>query len=133
MAGANSSKSAVLFSLCHHLPDCYILCQVSPVVRTMVFGVQHMRIPLLVSISSYKSTLINSVWAICPGLCTSHRLQQDILLWTSLGSGSNARRRLMGSSTTTAEIEEEVVPKGKECEQTERKLMSTIHSHSSTH
>lgn len=125
IAGVNSSKW-VSFSPSHGFPDGYVVCRVSPVVGIMVFGAWHQFQPC-------KRTLIGSVWAIHPSLCTSHGFRQNgILLWASVGHGGNAERRLLGSSTGIMDIKEGVIPKGKECDQRKKKPVSTIYSHSPT-
>ena len=48
--------------------------------------------------------------------------------YISVGHAGNVGRRLSGGSTSIMEVEEEVIPKGKECEQMQKKLAPTIYS-----
>lgn len=74
----------------------------------------------------HRNSVICSTWVISPSTCTFPWFRHNgILLWaslghmcTSVGHGGNAGTRLNGGSTSIMEIEEGVVPKWKECEQT---------------
>lgn len=125
-------------SLSRSFPDGCILCQISHWYKQWFLKCSEEGNPFQHPFQSYKRTTIGSAWVACPSLHTSPWfLQSGVLLWaslghipTSVGQGDSTERRLIGNSTSITEIEEEVVPTGKECEETRKKLVSTLYFHS---